>query len=146
MTKICESQTTQRATDSLRRVRSVRVRRAREAWTDAAASAKEIWRKTIAFAAAAVEKDPEQMNEMIGGKNRRTSRSRSPSHYKVIIADDKKVSLIARTPGAIPFMLLTIASRQMFTAHVAADRRGDGVFAVMSLGNWTAQEPNKTTE
>ena len=39
-------------------------------------------------------------------------------------------------------MLLTIASRQMFTAHVAADRRGDGVFAVMSLGNWNAQEPN----
>ena len=77
----------------------------------------------MAFVAAAVEKDPEQMNEMIGGKNRHTSRSRSPSHYKVINADDKKVSLIARTPRAIPFMLLTIASRQMFTARAPPRRR-----------------------
>ena len=83
------------------------------------------------------------MNEMIGEKTAE-SRSRSLQHYQPG-TEGKKVSLHREhTPRAIPFMLLTIASRQMFTAaHVRApgDRRGDGVFAVMSLGNWTAQEP-----
>ena len=81
------------------------------------------------------------MNEMIGEKTATLPEAAVLRITKLSLQTTKK-----SPPRAIPFMLLTIASRQMFTAHVVADRRGDGVFAVMSLGNWTAQEPNKTTE
>ena len=96
-----------------------------------------------------VEWDPEQMNEMIGGKTAE-SRSRSLQHYQPG-ADGKKSLPPSRTHTTCDSIYVVDnrikadvhrRARACVRARPPGDRLGDGVFAVMSLGNWTPQEPN----